>query len=74
MIKASSGDSYKLIKNCSIQYEIPTNQDKFQIIFCSNGCVRDNIAGFGVVASIEEKIIQHNKQILPETYNKYTLA
>jgi predicted RNA-binding Zn-ribbon protein involved in translation (DUF1610 family) len=46
--------------------------NNLQITFCSDGGVRENIASFGVVASINEKIILRNRQILPAIYNNYT--
>jgi hypothetical protein len=47
-------------------------KNKINLILCSNGGVKNNIAGFGIVASCEGKIIMEGKQKLPRIYNQYT--
>jgi hypothetical protein len=43
-----------------------------KITFCSDGGVRENVAGYGIVASVDEQIVLSNKQILPDVYIEYT--
>jgi hypothetical protein len=45
---------------------------QFTITFFSDGGVKANKAGFGLVASIQEKIVLDNRFKLPQIYNEYT--
>jgi hypothetical protein len=47
------------------------NTTKTEMIFCCDGGVRDDKAGFGVVGSIAGKIVLQYRKRLPNIYNDY---
>jgi hypothetical protein len=71
--KQFTTDSDKLLLNTKI-FNMNEINDLLDITinFCSDGGVKHNIAGFGIVASINNIIILKNKQRLKSTYNKFT--
>jgi hypothetical protein len=48
------------------------NTTNLRIRFCSDGGVRFNTAGFGMIGSIDNNTVITNKQRLPAIYNDYT--
>jgi hypothetical protein len=43
-----------------------------EIVFCSDSGVNNNIAGFGLVARIDNQVVLQNMKKLGDIYNKYT--
>jgi hypothetical protein len=47
--------------------------DELNLAFCSDGGVADNVAGYGLVGSVDTNIILTKKYRLPEIFSKCTL-
>jgi hypothetical protein len=47
-------------------------KEELNLVFCSDGGVTDNAAGYGLVGSVDNNTILTNKYRLPEIFNKYT--
>jgi hypothetical protein len=71
--KQFTDDANKLLVNTKFfnTNEINDSLD-ITIKFCSDGGVKHDVSGFGIVASINNIIILKNKQRLISTYNKFT--
>jgi mannose-6-phosphate isomerase class I len=65
-------DEFKLLKNTILLENSILDKEKLQIVFCSDGGVKNNEAGFGLFASVGETVVISNKQRLLEMHNTYT--